>query len=170
VTSALLLWIVGSFFATLGVYTFIRGVVNCWRKVMSTANDLAATLKDATEIARAYREDLGALRTIAQASMAQNLGEEPESIIPRKEEAQVVGVMPPPLWDRFPIKPKEQDAPLESVKEVDVTATEEELAEQDKGEQALDFEAQERQKAATREADQQRLKEMAEQSAEPEGK
>lgn len=155
--------------ALIGTVTVVRGVSKIWKKAVDTANDLAATLRDATEIARAYREDLGALRTIAQASMSQNLGDEPESIIPRQEHPVVTG-MPAPFWDRFPIKPKEEDAPPETAGSVDVTANEDELAEQERNEQAVDLETQERQKAATREADQRRLREMAEQSSDTEEK
>ena len=168
-TAPVWLWILIGGLALIGAVTVVRGVSKIWKKAVDTANDLAATLRDATEIARAYREDLGALRTIAQASISQNLGDEPESIIPQ-DKPDVSGTMPAPYWSRFAVKPKEADAPPESAQSVDVTATEEELAEQERGEQAADLEAQERQKAATREADQQRLREMAEQSSEPEGK
>ena len=144
-------------FAALGAYTFLRGVVAGWHKALGTANDLASTLKDATEIARAYREDLAILRQIAQSGTGQQLGDEPESIIPQQPPPSP---MPPPYWGRFATKPDEPDAPAESAGEVDVTASEEELVEQEKNESALDFDMQERQKAATREADLARIRDL----------
>jgi hypothetical protein len=74
--------------------------------------------------------------------------------------------MPSPLWSRFPVKPEEPEAPLERSEQVDRTPTEEDLVAQEGDERALDFEAQERLKAASREADQKRLAELAEQSGE----
>jgi hypothetical protein len=154
--------------AGIGVGTIVRGIMVVSRYIVRTASDLSTTLKDATEIARAYREDLGALRTIAQTGWGQSRSpeDEPESLIPQ----QAPNAMPSPYWSRFPVKPKEPDAPAEPAREVDVTATDEELAEQESGEQAADIEAQERQKAATREADAARLRELANQSGEPEDK
>lgn len=162
------IYIVVGGFAGLGVSTFIRGILSVSRYVVTTANDLSTTLKEATEIARAYREDLAILRQIAQSAPAAPSGEEQESIIPKQE--QYGSRMPDPYLGRFPIKVAEQDAPPESAREVDVTATEEEVLEQEKETQAADFETQERMKAATREADHARLKELADLSGEPEGK
>ena len=66
------------------------------------------------------------------------------------------------------MKPDEPEAPLEAVGDIDKTPTDDDLIEAAKNEQALDFEAQERQKAATREADQERLRALTEQSGESE--
>ncbi len=157
------LYVVGGSFALLGVVTFVRWVVTGWKKLLSTSNDLASTLRDATEIARAYREDLGVLRQIAQSgSLTPNFGEEPESIVPRPPPAE----MPAPYWARYPVKPDEPEAPLEPVSAVDLTATDEEFVEQEKNSAAADYETQERQKAATREADAERLRNLTEQSGE----
>ncbi len=166
-SSLIWLYIIGGLFALLGVWTFVRWVWNGWKRFVDTVTDLSNTLKDAAEVAKAYREDVQILKQIAQSAPGPNFGE-PESIIPRQEEAG--SRMPEPYWGRFPVKPTEPDAPLESVREVDVTATDEDFVEQEKNEAALNFEMTERQKAATREADQARLKELAELSGEPEGK
>jgi len=167
-TGVIWLIAIGGFFACLGVWTFVRWVVTGSKRIMSVANDLTSTLKDATEIARAYREDLSILRQIAQSAPVPSAEGEPESIIPKQE--QYGSRMPDPYLSRFPIKVVEQDAPPESAREVDVTATEEEVLEQERDTQAADFESQERMKAAMREADHARLKELAELSSEPEGK
>jgi hypothetical protein len=160
------LYIIGGLFALLGAWTFVRGAVSGWHRILSTANDLSSTLKDATEIARAYREDLAILRQMAQSGQIPNHGDEPESIIPQAPAAPAT--MPPPYWGRFATKPEEPDAPAESAHDVDVTATEEELVEQERNEAAVSFEATERQKAATRDADQERIKELVDLSAKPE--
>jgi hypothetical protein len=130
--------------------------VNGWKRFLATVDDLTSTLKDAAEIAKAYREDVQILKEIAQSAQIPNSGDEPESIIPKQP-----ATMPSPYWGRFQVKPDEPDAPLEPVSEVDVTPTVEDLIEQEKNEAAGDFEAQERMKAATREADQSRVKELA---------
>ncbi len=157
------LYIIGGLFALLGVVTFVRWMVNGWAALLKTANDLIATLRDAAEIARAYREDLGVLRQIAQSgSLTPNFGDEPESIVPRPPPAE----MPAPYWARYPVKPDEPEAPLEPVSAVDLTATDEEFIEQEKNSAAADYETQERQKAATREADAERLRNLTEQSGE----
>ena len=162
------LYIIGGLFALLGIWTAVRWITRGWLRFVGTVTDLSNTLKDAAEVAKAYREDVQILKQIAQAGPTPNFGEEPESIIPRVEEYG--SRMPAPYFDRFPVKPIEQDAPAESAREVDVTATDEEVLEQEKDTQAADFETQERMKAATREADHARLKELAELSGEPEGK
>jgi hypothetical protein len=131
-------------FAALGAVTFVCRVKTVWTRIISTANDLASTLKDATEIARAYREDLAILRQIAQSGTGQQLGDEPESIIP--QPPAVPATMPPPA---------------EPTGEVDVTATEEEILEQERNESAAGFEVTERMKAATRDADNARIRELA---------
>jgi hypothetical protein len=156
-------------FALLGAVTFVRWIISGWNRVMNTANDLSSTLKDATEIARAYREDLSFIRQMSQSGATPNFGEDPESIIPRQPAAPAT--MPSPYYARYPVKPEEPDAPAESVGEVDVTATEEEMLDQERNESAVSFETQERQKAATREADQARIKELADMgiNAKPEG-
>ena len=161
------LYIVICGFAALGMVTFVLRVMAGSRKVMDTANNLVRTLKDATEIARAYREDLGILRQIAQSGLPSNLEDEPESIIPQTPAAP--STMPAPYFGRFAAKPVEDDAPAESVREVDVTATDEEIAEQEKEEAAVDLETQERLKAASRDADHERIKALVEQSGKPEG-
>jgi hypothetical protein len=152
------LYIIGGLFALLGVWTFVCAVMKGWYKVLGTANDLASTLKDATEIARAYREDLAILRQIAQSGTGQQLGDEPESIIPQPPEA--TATMPLPYFARFATKPEEPDAPAEPTGEVDVTATEEEILEQERNEAAAGFEVTERMKAATRDADNARIREL----------
>ena len=157
--SDLWLYIIGGLFALLGVWTFVRWIMTGWKRFVETVNDLTSTLKDAAEIAKAYREDVQILKQIAQSAPTPNFGEEPESIIP--SQAPVQATMPPPYFGRYPIKPEEPDAPLESVRDVDLTPTDEELMDQARNEQAADFETQERQKAATREADQARVKELA---------
>jgi hypothetical protein len=164
-----LIWIyvIVGLFALLGVWTFVRGVASGAKRVMSVANDLTQTLKDATEIAGAYREDLSILRQIAQSGPPQTQ-QEPESIIHPPE--QYGSRMPEPYWGRFATKPVEPEAPLEFTGQVDMTATDEEFVEQEKNTAALDFEAQERQKAATRSADQERLKALTNLSGEPEQK
>lgn len=160
-------WIEGTVlvFAGMGIWTSIRYVTSGWRKFVETLNELTGTLKDAAEIAKAYREDVQILKQIAQSAPGPNFGEEPESIIPKTE--QYGSRMPEPYLGRFPTKPVEPEAPVESLREVDVTATDEEFVEQEKNEAALDLEAQERQKAATRNADQERLKELADLSGDP---
>ena len=151
------LYIIGGLFAAIGVWTVVRGVEKFILNVHDTFSDLTNTLKDAAEIAKAYREDVQILKQIAQSGPAPNFGEEPESIIPRQPAA----AMPAPYWGRYPVRQDEPDAPPESTGDVDVTATDEELAEFAGNEQAADFETQERQKAATREADHVRIKELA---------
>jgi hypothetical protein len=153
------MYIIGGLFALLGVWTFVRWIMTGWKRFVETVNDLTSTLKDAAEIAKAYREDVQILKQIAQSAPTPNFGEDPESIIPSQVPVQTT--MPPPYWGRYPIKPEEPDAPLESVRDVDMTPTDEELMDQARNEQAADFETQERQKAATREADQARVKELA---------
>ena len=153
------IYIIGGLFSLLGVWTFVRWIMTGWKRFVETVNDLTSTLKDAAEIAKAYREDVQILKQIAQSAPTPNFGEEPESIIP--SQAPVQATMPPPYFGRYPIKPEEPDAPLESVRDVDLTPTDEELMDQARNEQAADFETQERQKAATREADQARVKELA---------
>ena len=162
------LYVVGGLFALLGVWTAVRWIASVCGLLVSTVKDLTSTLKDAAEVAKAYREDVQILKQIAQAGQTPNFGEQPESIIPRQEEAG--SRMPDPYFGRFPVRPIEQDAPLEPVKNVDVTSADEDFLEQEKNEAALDFEASERQKAATREADQARLRELAEASGDPEAK
>ena len=110
------LYVVWGGFAALGVWTFVRWIMAGSRMVMDTANNLVNTLKDATEIARAYREDLAVLRQIAQSGAAQQLGDEPESIIPQEAHQQdnAASTMPPPYWSRFAVKPDEPDAPAEA--------------------------------------------------------
>jgi hypothetical protein len=157
--SIIWLYIIGGFFALLGAWTFVRKVVFISRTLFGTINDLASTLKDATEIARAYREDLAILRQMAQSGQIPNPGDEPESIIPQAPAAPAT--MPSPYWGRFATKTEEPDAPAESAGAVDVTQTEEQLVDQERNEAAVDFEVTERQKAATREADQARVKELA---------
>jgi hypothetical protein len=161
------LYIVVCGLALIGLGSVARGIQTVCRYIVVTATSLISALKDAAEVARAYREDLAVLKQIAQMSPPQQgQGDEPESIIPKPP---IQDTMPAPYFSRFPVKPHEEDAPLESVSDVDLTPTAEDLLEQEKGEQASDLEAQERQKAATREADQARLRELAEQSGEPEG-
>lgn len=161
-------YIIGGLFALLGVWTLARWVATGWKRFVGTVTDLSNTLKDAAEVAKAYREDVQILKQIAQSAPTPNFGEELESIIPRGEEFG--SRMPSPYFDRFPVKPIEPDAPLEQVRDVDVTASDDDFIEQEKNSAALDFETSERQKAATREADQARLKELAELSGEPEAK
>jgi hypothetical protein len=74
--------------------------------------------------------------------------------------------MPSPYFDRFPTKPIEPEAPFESVANVDVTSSDDDFIEQEKNSAAADFETQERMKAAMREADQKRLKELVDLSGE----
>lgn len=164
------LYIIWGGFAALGVVTFVRWVTAGSRQVMETANNLVSTLKDATEVARAYREDLEVLRMIAQSGTQTPLGDEPESIIP--QPPAVPSTMPPPYLNRYPIKPNEPEAPLESVTEVDVTATDEEILEQSSEEAAGDVEAQERLKSATQKADMERIKQLTgyESNEKPEAK
>jgi hypothetical protein len=164
------LYVVCGLFALLGVWTFMRSIVTGWKRFMATVNDLTSTLKDASEVAKAYREDVQILKQIAQSAPTPNFGGEPESIIP--ESARHVVSMPSPYFDRFPSKPVEEDAPMEASGDVDVTPTDEELIEQEKNNASLDFESQERQKAATREADQMRIRELADLgiNEKPEGK
>ena len=162
------LYVICGLFALVGVWTVVRSITGGWNRFVNTVNDLTNTLKDAAEGAKAYREDVQILKQIAQSGPAPNFGEEPESIIPRQEQAG--SRMPDPYFGRFPVKPVEHDAPLEQVREVDVTASDDEFVENEKNEAALDFEASERQKAATREADQIRLKALADLSGEPEAK
>ena len=126
-------------------------------------NDLISTLKDASEVAKAYREDVQILKQIAQTAVP-DFGNEPQSIIPK--QPQEPATMPGPYWGRFAVKPDEPEAPLESVRDVDLTPSESDIIEQERQESAGDFEAQERMKAATREADQARLKELADLSGE----
>jgi hypothetical protein len=161
------LYIISGLFALLGVWTVVRWIATGWQRFVGTVTDLSNTLKDAAEVAKAYREDVQILKQIAQSAAPPNFREEPESIIPRAEQAG--SRMPDPYFGRFPVKPVEQDAPHESVREVDVTATDEDFVENEKNEAALNFEVSERQKAATREADRVRLKELADLSGEPEG-
>ena len=161
-------YIIGGGFAALGVFTLAHWIVNGWKRFIFTVDTLIATLKDAAEVAKAYREDVQILKQIAQSGAASPFGDEPESIIPRQGEPQVPAAMPSPLWSRFPVKPDEPDAPLEPTSEVDLTPSPEEIVEQERNEQAIDFEAQERQKATTRDADQARLRELTEQSGQSE--
>jgi hypothetical protein len=158
------LYIIGGLLALVGVWTIVNWIRGTWGRVMATATDLSNTLREAAEIARAYREDLSYLRQFAQISQTEtpNSGTEPASIIPPRPP--VPATMPPPYFDRFPQKPYEEDAPLEPLSEVDKTATEEDLLVQESDERAADFETQERQKAAMREADQERLKQFTEAS------
>jgi hypothetical protein len=144
-------------FAALGLTAFIRGVVKLWKTIVGTATDLASTLKDATEIARAYREDLAILRELAQFSPTPNSGSEPKSIIP--EQSSVQSAMPPAYFDRFAAKPYEPDAEPESV--VDLTPSDEEIIASERDDVGVDLEAVERQKAATRDADLERLRELS---------
>ena len=159
------LYVIWGGFAALGVWTFVKWVMAGSKTVMETANNLVSTLRDATEVARAYREDLDILRQIARAGTEQQLGDEPESIIPQQPAA----TMPPPLWSRFAVKPDEPDAPPEAVQQVDVTATEEELVEQESEEAAVSFEVSERQKAETQAADLERIRTLTGYSEKPEG-
>ncbi len=161
------LYIIVGLFALLGLWTFVRGVCNWWRKIIGTANDLASTLKDATEIARAYREDLSILRQIAQSGPERQVSDDPDSIIPQHRES-IESTMPAPYWGRYPVKPEEPDAPPES--DVDRTATDEELIEQERNEASTIFEMSERQKAEIRDADQARIKEIVDMSAKSEEK
>lgn len=167
-----LIWvyIVGGFFSVLGIWTFVRCVLSGWKRFSETVNDLTRTLKDAAEVAKAYREDVQILKQIAQSAPAPNFGESQESIIPSHPQSQAM--MPSPYWAKYPIKPEEEDAPLEPVQDVDLTPTDEDLMEQAKNERAEDFEALERQKFATREADQARVKELFDLgiNTKPEGK
>ena len=157
------LYIVGGLLALIGAWTIVRGIATGWMAFIGIVNDLISTLKDAAEVARAYREDVQILKQIAQTAVP-NFGNEPESIIPQQPTAPAT--MPAPYWGRFAVKPDEPEAPLESVRDVDLTPTESDLMEQERQEAAGDFEAQERMKAATREADQARLKELADLSGE----
>ena len=70
------LYVIGGMFAVIGIATVIRWLVSGWKGLIETANNLVSTLKDATEIARAYREDLTILRQIAQSGPTPNFGEE----------------------------------------------------------------------------------------------
>ena len=79
------LYVIGGMFAVIGIATVIRWLVSGWKGLIKTANNLVSTLKDATEIARAYREDLTILRQIAQSGPTPNFGDEPESIIPQQQ-------------------------------------------------------------------------------------
>ena len=153
-------------FAGIGAGTVVLWVRNGWKRFIETVNTLTTTLQDAAEVAKAYREDVQILKQIAQSGASPNFGEEPESII--RQPPSPPAAMPSPLWSRFPVKPDEPEAPLEAVGDIDKTPTDEDLIEAAKNEQALDFEAQERQKAATREADQERLRALTEQSGESE--
>lgn len=162
------LYIIGGLFAAIGMWTVVSWVSAFILRVRETVIDLTNTLKDAAEVAKAYREDVQILKQIAQSAPPPNFGNEPESIIPHQEQAG--SRMPSPYWDRFAVKPEEPDAPLEPVSSVDLTPTDDDLMDQAKQEAAGDFEAQERQKARTREADQARLKELTNLSGEPEGK
>ena len=154
-------------FAGIGAGTVVLWFRNGWRAVYrNRQHSDRRTFQDAAEVAKAYREDVQILKQIAQSGASPNFGEEPESLIPQQPAAPAA--MPSPLWSRFPVKPDEPEAPLEAVGDIDRTPTDEDLIEAAKNEQALDFEAQERQKAATREADQERLRALTEQSGESE--
>ena len=161
------LYVIWGGFAALGVWTFVKWVMAGSKTVMETANNLVSTLRDATEVARAYREDLSFIRQIAQSGVTLNSGEEPESLI--SQPPAVPATMPPPYMGRYPVKPDEPDAPAEAVQQVDVTATEEELVEQESEEAAVNFEAQERQKAVTQAADLERIRTLTGYSEKPEG-
>jgi hypothetical protein len=165
VTAPIWIYVIGGGFSLIGLWTVAHLVVSLCRRVYCAAVDLTNTLKDAAEVAKEYREDVQILKQIAQSAPTSNFGAEPGSIIPRQEEAG--SRMPRPYLERFPVKPPEPDAPRESIREVDLTATDDELVDQEKEEAALDFEVSERQKAMTREADQARLRELAELSGEP---
>jgi hypothetical protein len=105
------LYIIGGLFAVLGIWTTVRWIATGWKRFVDTVNDLTSTLKDAAEVAKAYREDVQILKQIAQSAPTPNFGDEPESIIPRAEQAG--SWMPEPYWGRFPTKPIEPDAPPE---------------------------------------------------------
>lgn len=167
-TAPIWIYVIGGGFSLIGLWTVAHLVVSLCRRVYCAAVDLTNTLKDAAEVAKEYREDVQILKQIAQSGAASPFGDEPESIIPRQGEPQVPAAMPSPLWSRFPVKPDEPDAPLEPTSEVDLTPSPEEIVEQERNEQAIDFEAQERQKATTRDADQARLRELTEQSGQSE--
>jgi len=152
------LYVIWGGFAALGVWTFVKWVMAGSKTVMETANNLVSTLRDATEVARAYREDLSFIRQIAQSGVTLNSGEEPESLI--SQPPAVPATMPPPYMGRYPVKPDEPDAPAEAVQQVDVTATEEELVEQESEEAAVSYEVSERQKAETQAADLERIREL----------
>lgn len=141
-------------FALLGIVTFCRWIAKCAKGTVAAARDLTSTLRDATEVAKSYREDIAVIRQIAQTQVPQR-AEEPDSLIPQDQQGRYAE-MPPPYFERFPKRPVEPDAQVEPTSEVDVTPGEGEVIDQEQSERAVDFETQERQKAASREAERDR--------------
>jgi hypothetical protein len=132
--------------------------------IVALFTDLSRTLKDATEVAKAYREDLSVLRQIAESQgPLPTQGSEPESIIPKDKAPQSAEFPRHPLdwYVGRPTRLIEDDAPPEAPSDVDVTATEEELIEAESEESAINLEAQERLKAQLKESDMARLRENA---------
>lgn len=152
------LYIVIGVFAVIGIYTTVWSAIRGARLIFGIARDLSQTLKDATEVAKAYREDLSFLRQYAEASVPPRVdaGSEPPSILPKHHEQESV-TMPKPYLGRFETRPVEEDAPPEPISSVDVTGDE---VETESEQPAVSIAEQERHKQETREADAARVKEL----------
>jgi hypothetical protein len=143
-------------FVVIGVFTVVDWVITFYRRTTDTLDDLTKTLKDAAEVARAYREDVRILKQIAQSSPAQNYG---QSELPGGPQQRAeVPEMPAPYWGRYPIKPEEPDAALFGSREIDVTPSDEEIVKQEEDSDSLFQSVLEKQKEETRKADIQRTK------------
>ena len=115
--------------ALLGLWTVIHWTVKGTKTLVGIIKDLAAVLHEAVDTAREFRADFALIRQIAQS--APNYGPAPDLAIPEGSEKEPEPIQFPPSYlDRFPQKPVEPDAPVEAVKDVDLTASEEEVAEQ----------------------------------------
>jgi hypothetical protein len=122
-------------FALLGVTVVIIKIVDGTKTIIGIIKDLAAVLHEAVDTAKEFRADFAFVRQVAQSTP--NFGVQPESVPQQAAEEPEPIRFPPSYIDRFPQKPVEEDAPLEAAKDIDVTPSEEEVAEQAKVEELL---------------------------------
>ena len=96
------LYIIGGCFAALGVVDgSALGFGGFLGGDAKPLIDLTNTLKDAAEVAKAYREDVQILQADRPVrAQPPNFGDEPESIIPQST-SRPGPAMPSPYWDGF---------------------------------------------------------------------
>lgn len=128
-----LLWIILLVpFAVIGAVFVVHLIVKGVKVLVGIVRDLAATLREAVGIAREFRADFAMIRQLAaqpqvDAEFFENQAQEKVPKVPVPFPAPIAGL--------YREKPPEPEAPPEKIDQVDVTAEEEDLLQEDQLEQ-----------------------------------
>lgn len=125
--------ILASIGACFVVYWIVKGAF----MVYEVIRDLAATLKEAVEVVKMVKNDIMLIRQFASAVVEPNLvpSSEPRTASGQEKESVTVTRFPSPNFDMFKPREPEPDAPVERISQVDVTATDQEISDEDRLEQ-----------------------------------